>query len=193
MPSRGYLLCCVQRTGSNLLGQALAGVGIAGRPVEYFNPFEQNKPWMRDILGDLSMVEGLPKILMAGTTPNGLFGAKVHCSHFRYLGMSVNREWDDSQRTAMYELLRSGFPSLLSHAAARELLRSRFSNPTCARNGLCVFEVTPAGSAHDLAEAPKYGCSGDISLPCAADGYLASDRTRSRNSLGGASVRLRSG
>ncbi len=128
MPSRGYLLCCIERTGSNLLGQALAGTGIAGRPVEYFNPVEQNTPWMRDILGGLSMVEGLPKILMAGTTPNGLFGAKVHCRHFRYLGMSVNREWDDSQRTAMYELLRSGSPNLLSYAAARELLLSRFSN-----------------------------------------------------------------
>ena len=60
MPSRGYLLCCIERTGSNLLTQALTGTGMAGRPLEYFNPAEQETPWMREILGASPMVEGLP-------------------------------------------------------------------------------------------------------------------------------------
>jgi LPS sulfotransferase NodH len=128
MPSRGYLLCCIERTGSNLLAEALAGTGIAGRPVEYFNPVEQARPWMRDILGDSTMVDGLPKILIAGTTPNGLFGAKLHWGHFRHLGMSISGEWNDAQRVAPHELLRSQVPNLLSRAAACELLRSRFSD-----------------------------------------------------------------
>jgi LPS sulfotransferase NodH len=128
MPSRGYLLCTIERTGTNLLTDALAGTGIAGRPLEYFNPVEQEKPWMRDILGDSTLVDGLPKILMAGTTPNGLFGAKVHWGHWRYFGMSIEGEWNDSQRAAPYELLRSRLPNLLSQAAACELLRSRFSD-----------------------------------------------------------------
>jgi LPS sulfotransferase NodH len=126
MPSRGYLLCCIERTGSNLLAEALAGMGIAGRPVEYFNPVGQDKPWMRDILGDSSLMEGLPKILAAGTTPNGIFGAKVHWVHFRYLGMSITGEWRDSQRRAMFELQRSRLSDPRSQAAAIESLRSEF-------------------------------------------------------------------
>jgi LPS sulfotransferase NodH len=133
MPSSGYFLCCIERTGSNLLAQALGGTGLAGRPVEYFNPAEQEKRWMRDILGNSTMVEGLPKILSAGTTPNGWFGAKLHWGHLRFLGMSITGEWDDSQRAAPYELLRSRLPELLSQAAARELLRSRFSDLSAQR------------------------------------------------------------
>jgi trehalose 2-sulfotransferase len=137
MPSRGYLLCCIERTGSNLLAEALAGTGIAGQPVEYFNPAGQQRPWMRGILGDSTLVDGFSKILAAGTTPNGVFGVKVHWSHFRHLGMSVNGEWDDSQRGLllggllggpMHQLLRSRLPDLLPPAAAYELLRSRFSD-----------------------------------------------------------------
>jgi len=126
MPSRGYLLCCIERTGSNLLAEALAGTGIAGRPVEYFNPVGQDKPWMRDILGDSTLVEGLRKILAAGTTPNGIFGAKVHWVHFRYLGMSITGEWRDSQRRAMFELQRSRLSDPCSQVAAIESLRSQF-------------------------------------------------------------------
>jgi trehalose 2-sulfotransferase len=127
-PTRGYLLCSIQRTGSNLLEQALSGTGIAGRPLEYFNPFEQEKPWMREILGDSTIVDGIPEVLRAGTTPNGVFGAKTHWNHFRYLGMSINGEWNESARAAPYFLLRSQVPNLLSEGAACELLESRFSD-----------------------------------------------------------------
>lgn len=128
MLPRGYLLCSVERTGSNLLAEALAGTGVAGRPVEYFNAVEQNKPWLRQILGDSSIVEGLPKVLAAGTTPNRVFGAKVHWNHFRHLGMSVNGEWNEAQRTGPYDLLRSQLPSVLPEAQAYKLLHSQFSD-----------------------------------------------------------------
>ena len=82
---------------------------------------------MQDILGDSTIVDGLPKILSAGTTPNGLFGAKLHWNHFRHFGMSVSGQWNNSVRVAPYELLRSQLP-LLSQTAAHELLRSRFSD-----------------------------------------------------------------
>jgi LPS sulfotransferase NodH len=126
MPSRGYLLCSVERTGSTLLAQALAGTGVAGRPLEYFNAVELESPWMRAILGDSTLADGLPKLLFAGATANGIFGAKVHWNHFRHLGMSINGEWSESERVAPYELLRSRLPNLLSQAAAYELLESRF-------------------------------------------------------------------
>jgi LPS sulfotransferase NodH len=129
MPSRGYLLCCIERTGSSLLGNALAGTDMAGRPLEYFNPMTQGKPWMRAILGDSAMVGGLPKILSAGTTPNGVFGAKVHWAHLRHISMSIDGQWNESARRAPFALLRSRLPELLLPAAASELLRSQFTNP----------------------------------------------------------------
>jgi LPS sulfotransferase NodH len=127
MPSRGYLICSVERTGSNLLAQALWGTGIAGRPREYFNAVEQESRWIRSILGDSTMLNGVPKILTAGTTPNGLFGAKVHWNHFRHLGMSILGKWNDSERVAPYEALRSQLPRMLSPEAASDVLESRFS------------------------------------------------------------------
>lgn len=129
MPARGYLLCCIPRTGGSLLGQALGGTGVAGRPLEYFNPAAQQKPWMRAILGESDLVEGLPKILSAGTTPNGWFGAKLHGSHFRHLGIRINTgKWQDSPPGPLLELLQSRLPELLPQEAAYELLRSRFSD-----------------------------------------------------------------
>jgi len=83
---------------------------------------------MRNILGDCNVVNGLPKILVAGTTPNGWFGAKAHWGHFRYLGMSLTGEWDDSQRRVLLDVLRSRLPELLPQAAANTLLRSQFPN-----------------------------------------------------------------
>jgi LPS sulfotransferase NodH len=128
MPSRGYLLCSVERTGSNLLAESLSGTGVAGRPVEYFNVVEQDSAWMRKILEDSGLADGIPKVLSAGATPNGVFGAKVHWNHLRYLGMSINGEWNKPQRTTPYELLRSLLPKVLTEAAAHELLESRFSD-----------------------------------------------------------------
>jgi trehalose 2-sulfotransferase len=127
MPSRGYLLCSVERTGSNLLVDALRSTGLAGRPAEYFNVVEQKSAWMREILQDSTLVEGLPKVLAAGTSPNGVFGAKVHWNHLRNLGMSIEGEWSEAQRVTPYELLRSLLPKVLPEVAARELLESQFS------------------------------------------------------------------
>ncbi len=126
MPTRGYLLCCIERTGSNLLRHALAATGCAGRPQEYFNPVEQETPWMKQILGDSTLVGGLTKIVEAATTPNGMFGAKVHWVHFRYLGMSITGEWKDAHRKALYELLRLRLSDSHSQATTLSSLRSGF-------------------------------------------------------------------
>jgi LPS sulfotransferase NodH len=139
-PLRGYLVCCIERTGSNVLGHALATTGMAGRPVEYFNPVEQEKPWMREILSDSTLLDGLPKILAAGTTPNGLFGAKVHWAHFQYLGLIVSGRWNGTKRGTLYDLLRSRISNLCSQAAALELLRSRFSNVTALSSAYTLLQ-----------------------------------------------------
>lgn len=133
MPSRGYLLCCIERTGSNLLAQALAGTAFAGRPREYFNPVEPKMTWMQDLLGDSALASALPKILSAGTTPNGWFGAKVHWSHFQYLGMCIRGEEDSWRRAVLRERLRPSLPELSSKAATPEsLTRERSSRQAMA-------------------------------------------------------------
>jgi LPS sulfotransferase NodH len=122
MPSRGYLVCCIERTGSNLLCHALDGTGLAGRPTEYFNPMQQDKGWIRNILGDLTLAEGLSKILEAGSTPNGVFGAKVHCNHFYFLGRKL--QGVTGQQPA--QLLHAQLLELHSETEIHDLLRARF-------------------------------------------------------------------
>jgi LPS sulfotransferase NodH len=127
-PWRGYLICSIERTGSNLLAQALTRIGLAGRPIEYFNPTFQHQPTMRAILGECSLTDGLNKVLSAGTTPNGVFGAKVHLSHFRHFGLRMAGRWSDLEQTIVYETLKSRLPDLLREDDALALLRKRFSN-----------------------------------------------------------------
>lgn len=124
-PSRGYLLCGMERTGSTLLVQMLSATQVAGNPIEYFNPAMQRQPRVRNILGESNMIDGLPKILSAGTTPNGVFGAKIHWNHFRFIAMSQDNTWDDVKRVGLLELLRSKLPRLLTRAEAIELLNSK--------------------------------------------------------------------
>jgi LPS sulfotransferase NodH len=84
-----YLVCMVQRCGSNLLCEALARTGVAGRPTEYFHPpfpdagelghvwagFEHSH-WARE-RGIATFREFLRAVRSEGSTPNGVFGAKL--------------------------------------------------------------------------------------------------------------------
>ena len=143
-PSRGYLLCCVERTGSNLLAYALKSTFLAGRPREYFNPFDVE---LCAILGNATMVTGFSKILVAGTTPNGCFGAKLHWGHFRSLGATISSKEGESTRpnytpasagpevsdllpvAAVHDSWRAQLPTHLAYAAsAYALFRSRIED-----------------------------------------------------------------
>src|ERR1700676_1848689 len=88
-PSRSYLICCAERTGSTLLGNALIGTGIAGRPRSYFNRVAPFNPRMRQILGNANDDEYLEKATVAAMTPNCVFGAKVHWKLFLNLMAKV--------------------------------------------------------------------------------------------------------
>jgi LPS sulfotransferase NodH len=85
-PSLSYLICCAERTGSTLLGNALIGTRIAGRPRSYFNRAAHYNPRMQRILGNAKDDDGyLDRVIAAATTPNGVFGGKVHWEHFQNL------------------------------------------------------------------------------------------------------------
>jgi trehalose 2-sulfotransferase len=122
VPHRSYLVCATPRSGSTLLCRALTQTGIAGRPEEYFEARREtgHPPAPRDyfagaeridldaLLGrehpappapEYSSLEGvddyrdhIAATLERGTTPNGVFGAKIMWGHLGDLSELVGAE-----------------------------------------------------------------------------------------------------
>ena len=93
-----YLVCATERSGSTLLCELLAATGVAGRPEEYFEFLsatgrarqpreyfpEDADPSILELLAPLDPPAApvqhqrrLADALERGTTPNGVFGAKM--------------------------------------------------------------------------------------------------------------------
>ena len=53
-PAVSYLICCCERTGSTLLGDALLSTGVAGRPHGYFSRVALHNPRVRRILRQMN-------------------------------------------------------------------------------------------------------------------------------------------
>jgi trehalose 2-sulfotransferase len=115
-PSLSYLICCCERTGSTLLGNALIGTGIAGRPRSYFNRVAHYNPRLHKILGNARDDDMyLDKVIVAASTPNGVFGAKVHWEHFLNLIAKTERSpqtYDGTVPASVPERLRMHFLDL---------------------------------------------------------------------------------
>jgi len=74
-PDVSYLIMATPRSGSYLLCESLISTNLAGRPTEYFGPMQTRallKGW--DIPNYTAC---LAKVMEEGTTPNGVFGAKI--------------------------------------------------------------------------------------------------------------------
>src|SRR5215210_6559319 len=103
-PRMSYLVCATPRSGSTLLCELLASTGIAGRPAEYFEDLRATglPRQAREYFGgyDDPVVEHLPlllpgapeapghfeahlgQVVREGTTPNGVFAAKLMWGYF---------------------------------------------------------------------------------------------------------------
>jgi trehalose 2-sulfotransferase len=107
-----YWICTTPRTGGQLLGQLLRATGLAGRPEEYFWP--ENEPVYQQLWQVSSYPDYLRHALTAGTTPNGVFGAKmdasVALSHFERQLRSL-APFSEPSRT-FHSILTSLFPNL---------------------------------------------------------------------------------
>jgi trehalose 2-sulfotransferase len=100
-----YLVCTTQRSGSTLLCELLKGTQVAGVPDECFEALRSSGlprqprqyfegPALADIAGRLAPIEPgrpeqpgefegwFPYALQRGTTPNGVFGAKMMWNYF---------------------------------------------------------------------------------------------------------------
>src|SRR6195256_3230422 len=140
-PMLSYLVCATPRSGSTLLCQALDETGVAGHPEEYFEALRQSGLPRRpheyfdpdrhiNIVERLAFREmpdgtGRPSplwhpdtydrylawALQEGTTPNGVFGAKLM---WGYLGdfAQLLRGIDGMAGRALPDLLERAFPGL---------------------------------------------------------------------------------
>jgi trehalose 2-sulfotransferase len=78
-PRLSYVIACTPRTGSHLLCAALAATNVAGKPAEHISAF---KP---DALSQLR------KAVDETTTPNGVYGIKLHWHQFAYAVRDLRR------------------------------------------------------------------------------------------------------
>ncbi|MBA2522982.1 MAG: hypothetical protein H0V25_06575 [Solirubrobacterales bacterium] len=139
VPDRCYLVCATPRSGSTLVCKALRDTGVAGRPEEYFEALRSTGRPRRpeeyfagiddrsifDELGD-PPAEGngpppswsrtaydryLEWAMEAGTTDNGVFGAKLM---WQYLGdfAGLLRNIPAYRELPLPELLPAAFPNL---------------------------------------------------------------------------------
>ncbi len=140
-PQRSYLVCATPRSGSTLVCHALAETGVAGRPEEYFEALRHSgrprrpeeyfvgveDPTIRDHLGERAVGSELaPRSPLwsraaydrylewafeAGTTANGVFGAKLMWGYFGDF-VSLLRNVPAYRDIPLAELLPTVFPDL---------------------------------------------------------------------------------
>src|SRR5579871_6914730 len=80
LPHTCYLICGTPRSGSFLLCEALKSSGLAGKPEEYF--WRDDEPFWRERWGVSGYAGYLAAALQEGSTPNGVFGAKIMWAYF---------------------------------------------------------------------------------------------------------------
>jgi LPS sulfotransferase NodH len=116
-----YLICAGPRTGSNLLASTLRHAEVAGQPFEYFGRATLNGAHMLGLLGlepeeaeAMSLADRLDRILAAGTTGNGVFGATLHWGHFQPMVDAVRERLGDnvSAGADIATVLRGFFPGI---------------------------------------------------------------------------------
>jgi trehalose 2-sulfotransferase len=158
-----YLVAATQRSGSTLLCRALTDTGVAGRPEEYFltgppEAFPSGwKFWEEGLYaqphGEMDR-EGYLKLVFAlGTTPNGVFGAKLMWNNVPWLLEKLwgLRRFSGVDRAAsLHELL----PNLrVITVTRRDRRRQAVSWARAAQDG--VWVVSDAELATPAAE-PAY-------------------------------------
>jgi LPS sulfotransferase NodH/GT2 family glycosyltransferase len=107
-----YLICSNPRSGSWLLAEGLRATERAGRPEEYFNPSARATYLRQFGLGaDVSPDHWLERVIDAGTTANGVFGAKVHRMHIGEL-LALVRDVTGDRQSVDAAVLAAAFPGL---------------------------------------------------------------------------------
>lgn len=114
--SLAYVVCTSPRSGSTLLCQGLAQTGRAGMPGEFFDHREQVIGFWMKRFGISERSEFADKIVEATSTPNGVFGTKLHwtthADMHRAFCDSLAQHFADARRRSLNELLLAKFSSV---------------------------------------------------------------------------------
>ncbi len=181
---RSYLVCATPRSGSTLVCQTLVRTGVAGRPEEYFEALRStgvprrpeeyfHESSDRTILDHLGQQETsftpqprsplwsrtaydryLDWVLEAGTTPNGVFGAKLMWGYLEDF-TSLLRNVPEYRDLPLADLLPEVFPDLTFVRVLRaNKIRQAVSLWKAVQNATWRNEET-SKSPEDT-EAPNY-------------------------------------
>jgi trehalose 2-sulfotransferase len=84
VPSKVLVIASTARCGSHMLGHALHQTGKFGFPLEYANPVNLGEWRKRLEIDDFQQV--MTEIQRRRTSPNGVFGIKIHYPHLQQFG-----------------------------------------------------------------------------------------------------------
>ena len=149
-PDISYLICATPRSGSRLLCEALKGTGIAGLPDEFFwRDFQSN--WAEQ-WGLTDPVGYLHAAIEHGSSPNGVFGAKI-----MIYGGYIEDVVSIIRRLPEHSGAESSIPDLLEHAfpnlhyvwlTRRNKVRQAVSHVKAVQTGIWV-EGRPRNAAEE--------------------------------------------
>lgn len=164
-----YLICAGPRTGSNLLASTLRHAEVAGQPFEYFGRATLNGPHMLGLLNlgpveaeTMSLADRLDRILAAGATENGVFGATLHWGHFQPMVDAVREKLGDNVPAAadVAAVLRGYFPGIRYVWLRRENhVAQAISHYLARQTGLWQTQAKAERPSADSAEEPAYDFS----------------------------------
>ena len=169
-PSLSYLICSCERTGSTLSGQCADRHRDRGASAVVFQPRRALQSENARILGNAKDDDNyLDKVMVAATTSNGVFGAKVHWQHLLNLVTRVERRLQ----------LRGGTVPHPCPSACE------CSFPTCATSGSRAAMRLPAPSRIIASRRPVAGSSIPDGSPMTPEGKasLASTSMKSAHSF----------
>src|SRR5579859_862246 len=148
-PKTSYLICATPRCGSSLLAEALKNTGIAGRPEEYF--WRGDEAFWQERWGVTSYEEYFKEAIKQGTTPNGVFGAKVMWGYFDDF-VSKLQQIPAYKEMSACSLLSAAFPNLhYIQITRRDKVRQAISHWKAIQTGVWALytDGTPAMASRE--------------------------------------------
>jgi trehalose 2-sulfotransferase len=155
-----YLVCANQRSGSTMLCRALADTGVVGRPDEYFLAVDESRQpgWRCWEDGPVGVAHGvadreeyLALVYRLGSTPNGVFGAKVMWNNLRW-ALQKFQELPRFSKLDGAQVFHTAFPDLrVVNVTRRDRVAQAVSWARMIQDGVWVVSedepAVPAGVA----------------------------------------------
>jgi LPS sulfotransferase NodH len=107
-PRRSVFICGIQRSGTWLLAHLLQSTGVVGRPGEFFSPDDARR--FREDWRASRFEDYLARVFEVGTSPNGVFAAKLMWNYFEEFMFEIRRLVKGYERPDL-EVISSVFPA----------------------------------------------------------------------------------